>query len=164
MLKKFIVYFTLLAFLVNSAGYHIMFEIGKSYLENEMRHAIRQKKVKIDILRIAVSKSQGSFRRLDKSEFLYNGKLYDIVQEIKKGDTTIFYCAGDEKEDGLITGLKKAALGKIRDIFQDHLIKTAIIGQTGSGNQNEYRNWTFGFLHFPCSDVYTAAISPPPEF
>lgn len=163
MIKKLIIYFTLLAFLVNSAGYYIIFEISKLYLEKEMRYAILQKKVSIAVLRIDVSKSGTNYHRISNNEFIYNGNLYDIIHEVKVGDTTTFYCASDKKEDGLLDNLHKSILGKIRDIFQDHLIKTAIVDQPAIKNHEEIRNFKFGFQYITYTDYYSGTLSPPPE-
>lgn len=43
------------------------------------------------------------FHRIDKGEFRYKGKMYDIVKEVKTNDSVIFYCINDKKEEQLLS-------------------------------------------------------------
>lgn len=49
--------------------------------------------------------SPSLFKYTDDNEFIYNGKLYDIVSTEKDGVNTIFYCLNDKKEERLFAGL-----------------------------------------------------------
>jgi hypothetical protein len=125
-LKKAAASFLLFIFLFNSMGYYFLFEVNRALVKREMTAQMQRSGVKLSILRISDPVRNPDFKRLDKREFLYQGKMYDILKEVKKGAVSIFYCIHDEKEQKLLAGFKKVCHSKLSHFLSEHVVKTAL--------------------------------------
>lgn len=103
-MKKIVVIAVLLVFLVNTMGYYIVFEYSQYRIKQEMASQLRMGLFHPDLvlLKIKFPEKESHFRRIEKNEFSYYGKMYDVVIEHKSGDTTLFYCIHDKKEESLL--------------------------------------------------------------
>ncbi|NTW32229.1 MAG: hypothetical protein HGB12_06345 [Bacteroidetes bacterium] len=99
-------------FLFNMAGYYVVFIIMQRNARSEMKAMIKQsipdeemEEIIIPISQIASANSELKF--IKKNEFIYKGKLYDIVKRKNEGSNTIFYCINDKQEEELFSGLNE---------------------------------------------------------
>ena len=107
-------------------GYYFLFEVNRALVKREMTVQMQQSGVKLSILRISDPGCNPDFKRIDKREFLYQGKMYDILKEVKKGNLSIIYCIHDEKEQRLLAGFKKVCHSKLSQFLSEHVVKTAL--------------------------------------
>lgn len=96
-------------FLFNTMGYYFVFKVNQSMIRSDIRAMIYSEfhKEMFILIRIDSPDSNPNFKKLDHDEFSYCGKLYDIVSESVKGNTTWYYCINDQQEERLITGFEK---------------------------------------------------------
>ena len=82
-------------------------------------------------------KSDPDFKWLEKGEFSYHGKLYDLISMDVKGTTIILNCINDKKEEqlvarhdqfrNLLAGINSPERTKNTHAMQNLLIKQALI-------------------------------------
>ncbi len=101
-----------LAFLIlyNSLGYFIVFKSIQYAIRNEIKTNIKNSIHEKDLFLIKLTNDEiksgkSGFRKINESEFIFLGKLYDIIRIKKKSDTNYFYCINDAKEEQLYTAL-----------------------------------------------------------
>ena len=126
-------------FLLNSFGYYFIFSHNQGILQDEMKSLIRAGflKVRYEKVIIADPASDPDFKWVEKGEFRYKGKLYDLISMEIKGKTVIFNCINDKKEEQLIarhdqfrilfSGRNSATRTKNNQAMQNLLIKQAIV-------------------------------------
>ena len=106
--KKIFSIILLVIFLFTTMGYYILFEVNQSIIRYDMRAMIKSGSHEERIILIKVD-SRGfnpNFKKLDNNEFYYFGKLFDIVREKVRGNTTLYYCINDNHEERLVSGIK----------------------------------------------------------
>ena len=159
--------------MVNTMGYLVIFKYNQYLIQHEMIARIRCGAFhdKITILRIYHPELKKQFRRVEKTEFTWFGKLYDVVAEGKSGDTTIYYCLHDKKEEDLLADYALYLRRNGDTSRRDHsilamlynLITQALIQQPSLAGQGQGTEF-----HFPVSNqiifpVYPVHFAPPPE-
>ncbi|MCZ7555946.1 MAG: hypothetical protein M5R41_06035 [Bacteroidia bacterium] len=87
-----------------------------SLLQQQIRHDVR-KRIKAgvsekDLVRLAIPTSLETspntrFQRIHAKEFRFDGKMYDIVRQERRGDTTYYACIYDDAETALFAGLHR---------------------------------------------------------
>ena len=104
LLKKIIPVGLLLAFLINTMGFFVIFKYNQFLLQQEMFTLIRNGKFHREMILLKIYRPEHSrgFIRHNSREFSWHGRMYDIVIEHHAGDTTLFYCLHDKKEEALI--------------------------------------------------------------
>ncbi|MEI6683571.1 MAG: hypothetical protein WCO44_13125 [Bacteroidota bacterium] len=172
-MKKLAVIAVLILFLVNTIGCFIAFRFNQYRIQQEMVARIRcgTFQENIVILKILHPERESQFRRIKDSEFSYFGRMYDLVAERKNGDTTLFYCLQDTREDELLADYSRflrrsgnsshkdnAMLALLYNLFTQALIQQPSPAVQGQGI-------TF---HFPASTpiiipVYLVHFAPPPK-
>jgi len=140
-MKKALSILFLFIFLYNIAGYFIVFTLQQFSVREEMELYIKKNMADKELERVVVSNTDiaggsSDFRfKDDNNEFVYKGKLYDIVRQKTDGVNTIFYCINDNNEERLIEGLsqhiqrntdqnlpaKNNALNLVNNIIKDAL-------------------------------------------
>jgi hypothetical protein len=105
MKRVFAVLITLL-FLFNIMGYYFVFSYNQNLVRNEMKRFIKAGYFEDSyiVLKISNPSFNPDFKRVDKGEFRYKDKLYDIVSEIQTGNVTTFRCINDKNEEKLLAG------------------------------------------------------------
>jgi hypothetical protein len=103
MKRVFAVLITLL-FLFNIMGYYFVFSYNQNLVRNEMKRFIKAGYFEDSyiVLRISNPSFNPDFKRVDRGEFRYKDKLYDIVSETKTGNVTTFRCINDKNEEKLL--------------------------------------------------------------
>jgi hypothetical protein len=126
-MKRLIALLLLASLLINTVGYFYLFEYQRYRLQLEMEAALDGGKVRLTILEIPKPEVNKHFKRIHNREFLFHGKMFDVLYEKHKKASTVFYCVQDHKEDILIAGMKKAIQKRIADQLKDQLIKIALL-------------------------------------
>ncbi|MFZ4521750.1 MAG: hypothetical protein ACOYNC_08595 [Bacteroidales bacterium] len=174
-MKKFVAIGVLFVFLVNTMGYYVVFKCNQYLVKKEMVTQMRGGVFHPDIvlLKILHPEKEKQFRRVEKNEFSYQGKLYDIVVERKCGDTSIFYCLHDKKEEALLadftvflrrsggsgTSSKDNPLpALLHNLISQALIQNPSLPEMGSGV-----TFVFPISQEPIIPVYLVHFAPPPE-
>lgn len=103
-MKRWIAIVLLPVFLVNTNGYYLVFLVNQQMVRKEMMAEIRRGVFHPDILLLRFVKPERdpAFKRIDRHEFTYNGRMYDIVREARCGNETLIYCLHDTREEGLL--------------------------------------------------------------
>jgi hypothetical protein len=104
MMKRCISILLLLALFVNTLGYFLVFKCTQFVARQEMLDQIRNGSYpgELTLLNIVKPWQDKHFRWKEHGEFVYFGRLYDVVATKKKGDTICFFCIPDKREERLI--------------------------------------------------------------
>jgi hypothetical protein len=125
-LKKTLPYILLFLFLFNILGYYFIFEVQKYHVKKEMQARVQKGSTVLTILRVMDPENNPDFQRVEKMEIRYKGSLYDVIKEVQKGRTTIFYCIHDKKEENLLAIMKTVNKDNFLLSIWDHVIKIAV--------------------------------------
>ena len=162
-LKRSLTYVILLLFLFNSMGYYIVFELNKYLVKKEMQSFLRSNKDPLIVLKISDPATNPDFSRPDAWEIIYQGKLYDVVREVKTGKTSCFYCQHDTLEEMLIAGFKRMVKSKFNQHLLDHVIKIALTRPSLTLHQLVLQKISYPNLSITFTSHHPAPFSPPPE-
>jgi hypothetical protein len=110
-MKKFLSIFLLVIFLFNLAGYFIVFKVIQYSVQQEMKVYLQKNSSDketeiITIPTIEIASPSSRIKFTDDDEFIYNGKLYDIISSKSSNGYTTFYCMNDKQEEQLYSTLK----------------------------------------------------------
>ncbi|MGD0711508.1 MAG: hypothetical protein ABR968_10065 [Bacteroidales bacterium] len=110
-MKKILSVFLLLIFLFNLAGYFIVFKIMQCSVQQEMKNYLEKNTSNKETETIVIPDSEitspsSRIKFTDDDEFIYNGKMYDIISRKTEKGFTIFYCMNDKQEEQLYSALK----------------------------------------------------------
>ncbi len=155
-------------------GYYFVFKCGQYQARKEMTTQIRRGifHPEIKLLKIFHPEKEQQFRRLEKTEVTYFGKLYDVVVERKNGDTTFFYCLHDKKEETLLAGFRLIyhrsghsgpSNGRPIAAMLYNLVIQALLHGTSQQFSGEATSFSFPVFLAPIFPVYLAHFAPPPE-
>ena len=125
-MKKLFAYLLLFLFLFNSMGYYVVYEFNKMLVKREVWASIRDNREKLIVLQIPDPSHHPDFKRIDRKEFIFQNRLYDIVKEEKRGNVSVFTCIHDNREEKLVSGMKKVAGNRLATILISHIIDYAI--------------------------------------
>ncbi len=96
--------------LYNVFGYFIVFKSVQYSIQSEIRRNIENSIPDCDLTIVKIDNQANNlcnkeFVKVNKSEFRFFGKLYDIVKIKVKSDTTYYYGINDTKEEQLFSAL-----------------------------------------------------------
>jgi hypothetical protein len=165
-----------LLFLFNTMGYYFVFSYSRCLFRNEMKQCIRAgdfEKSSI-ILKIKDPSRCADFERLGKDEFRYMNDLYDIVSEFRSGDTTIFICINDNKEEQLLAGFhnfiesttfqNNPAKARHAIAMNYHLVRIALLTETGRTHPSQTPiTLAFNNTIYSLSSILYPPPYPPPK-
>lgn len=134
---------SLLITLFYAAGYFIVFTFQQQYIKKEMKQLIRSGMFSAQYETFTFAPAQLELLKVEPHEFVYGGKMYDIVKTSSDGELVTVICIQDEREKELISQ------------FSKYLSHSASSHQSpGQGNS------TASLLHFlqtvfitPCSQL-----------
>ena len=159
--------------MVNAMGYLIVFRYNQYLVRQEMiaRITCGAFPDKIILLKLLHPGKEKQFIRIEKTEFTYFGKLYDVVAEVKKGDTTLFYCLHDKKEEDLLTDytlyLRRNGDSSRKDnsilALLYNLVTQALIQNPSIPLQGQGIAFQFPVSKFVITPVYLVHAAPPPK-
>lgn len=104
-MKRAIASSLLVLFLFNSCGYYLLFLVLKHDIKLEMTGILSRGEGEQVTLRI--HKDDARLVWVDKNEFDYHGKRYDVAKIQEKDDYLIIECIEDTLETDLIAGLER---------------------------------------------------------
>jgi hypothetical protein len=163
-LKKIFAVFVLLILLFNSMGYYFLFELNKYQVQKSIQHHPERKSPAFCILRIPEPENNPSFSRIDKKEIRFQGKMYDIIKEVRNNNTTLFYCIRDTREDNLLAAMKRLTHDKFLLSLLNHIISVAPLPDYPE-EIAVLASSTISFYSFqsPLCSSQLPTWSPPPE-
>jgi len=109
-LKKLVIIFLSLCFLLNIAGYHVIFYFRQEGIKAEMREAIRLQSYSQDEADFVFSlNDKQGMKQLDwegNDEFSYNGEMYDVIEKKTENGKLIIRSIADKRETALLNKAK----------------------------------------------------------
>ena len=107
-MKKLISFIAISVLLFNTIGSLIVFKSMSYCIHKEIKNAITQSIPQNKLITIIIDKNNNKdINFVDDKEFMYKGKMYDVVRQQANGNTTIYYCINDTKEEELYANLNK---------------------------------------------------------
>ncbi len=112
MIKRLFAIGLLLILLVPLAGGYLFFKLRQYQIREMMEQRIKNgiSKDELTLVKIPDKWQEGShssFTWVEDNEFRYKGRMYDIVEQEKHGDTTRYYCILDHEESALYSKLEE---------------------------------------------------------
>ena len=170
-MKKIAALIVLILFMVNTMGFYIVFRYNQFVIRREMMAMIMHGEGSGKIVVLRITENDKNFRRIDKEEFAYHGKMYDMVSEDTRGDTTIFYCLHDKKEEELVARytlyLRHSGGSPVKDnqvlAMLHSLISHALIQNPSLAALRPATDFNYQVLNTDLIPVYLAQKAPPPK-
>lgn len=173
-LKIGIIYFLLFSYLYGYFGYYFVFKIEQFQQKKELKSKLKKSIPTSELTIFSFNTSSPEFNKIEwveKSEFKYKGKLYDIVYQTSNGENKSFYCINDKQEEKLFANLEEHVQNFISDndlglqkskkashkIPKDYFFQHTIFDFPTSYNTILHRS----YFHF-YSTVIIDIPSPPP--
>ena len=171
MKRVFAVLITLL-FLFNLMGYYFVFSYNQYLVRSEMKSFIKAGYFEESYIVLKIGNSD--FIRIDKGEFRYKGKLYDIVSETKSGNFTTFRCINDKNEEKLLAGFhhyfelassqNNPVKARHAQAMLYHVIKLALPENRWNAPSFVPAKITFQNPIYFLSSIFHPPGNPPPKF
>ena len=174
-MKKTFSIFLILSFLFNAAGYLLIYSLLQSHLKEIAEENISTGRLVNKVLILAFSKTDinevlSELRFLDKKEFSYKGKMYDVIKKECVNDSIYFYCLPDADEDELNLAFNKNFDGDeqnsdknsprqnlLKNILQDGVLSDNPILMRQFSKTNYFTHKSITAL----SNIYEV-VTPPP--
>ena len=139
--KRAISLIMLALLLVQPLGPLLLFSVQRQQAKREIKQRLKAAAKEEDLIRLTIplALERGSntrFLRIDDREFRLDGKMYDIIRQEVRGDTTYYVCIEDVKETVLFAGLealirndinhegqKKAASARLSRLVQSQFLR-----------------------------------------
>jgi len=163
----------LFIFLYNIGGYFIAFIAIQYQVRNEIKAQIREGIAEDELHQIILPANpevNTDFSLDDEQEIKYNGKMYDIVKQIVKGDSIYFYCILDEEETELFEDLdedveKEIASASNKDKLKTlkNFIKDYLLQLKEDSFCISPLTLSFSLRKIPLESAVLHLFSPPPE-
>jgi hypothetical protein len=95
--------------LFNIFGYYVVFKCDQIRVRTEVQAMIRNGSLRgvYEEITIPYPATNRDFTMLDKGEFRFRGKLYDVVSVRFSGTSMIFKCINDTREEQLLARYEK---------------------------------------------------------
>ncbi|MCX6306796.1 MAG: hypothetical protein NT040_17660 [Bacteroidetes bacterium] len=163
-MKKALIFTLLILFLFNSIGYFYLFELNKNSARKEMHAIMQLSSPEFLVLKISSVANNKDFQRIDKMEFRYKGIMYDIVREIKTGQSTEFICLHDTRESRLFAGFNKVNQNRFHIAMPEQWDIIFITGPAFDMSSAFFCNMTFPRIIISLKSSMLQTWSPPPEY
>ncbi|MCX6284826.1 MAG: hypothetical protein NTW31_11410 [Bacteroidetes bacterium] len=164
-MKKTLTIFVLFAMLFNTAGYYIVYEFGRYLIKKEVTSLLEHGYLdhQLSVFSIYNPPANPAFRRVDKHEIVYQGNLYDVAREVKKGKTITFYCIRDTREENLIAGMNSMQQKKKATNLLQHLVSIALPVTMELAHPPSTTRITYPLVSENFDGNPLIPFSPPPE-
>jgi hypothetical protein len=175
-MKKVLAALILIVFMFNIMGYYFVFSYNQYLVRREMKSQIRAGyfEESLFVLNIINPSLNPDFKRIDKGEFRYKGKLYDIISEKNSGNMTTFHCINDKNEEKLLAGFhhyfelastqNNPAKARHAQALLYHVIKLALTESLLIKPPQKTIELSFIIPLYPLSSIFHSPASPPPKF
>ena len=162
--------------LFNLCGYFFVFKCDQIYLKSEMKRMIKTDSFQgfNEEVIIVNPANDRDFKMLDKDEISYRGKMYDVISSGISGNSIIYRCINDTKEEQLIAhydkysaciaGMNLPERSKTSQAMLYHIIKQALVNKYSFQQPSKFSVILFSE---PDSRVHSVTILPsypPPRF
>jgi len=178
-LKKVLPVILVILLLFNTGGFYIIFKSLQYRVKKEIKEQIKCSLPDTDLSLIKMNKKDArpgsSLLKWyeEGKEFVYRGRMYDVVKQEIKGDTIYYYCINDIKEEQLFAVLN----GILDKTMQSDGMKERVLKRVFQLSQNFYvllkaplsadRNGC-GIIYYPYTEEYLYIIHdvpiPPPKY
>jgi hypothetical protein len=131
-LKKFIDILLIFLLFINSGGFILVFYTQQLSVKEEIFSSIRRGNyAPSEIIYFTIYKDQlyedtENFVWNDKSEFEYDGKLYDIIRIVVKDNKLVLYCLNDLAEEKIAKSFEGELNRLVTDAPNDSKVKTSL--------------------------------------
>jgi len=109
-MKKITAFIFCVLLLFSMSGQFIVFKSIQYSVKKEIKRKIKNTVPADELHYISLSKSDAE-KKLnwleEDKEFIFNGRMYDVVKVVADADTLHFYCINDEQEEKLFAGLEE---------------------------------------------------------
>jgi len=170
-LKKTIIIVVLFYFLYLNIGYFPIFLIKQRIIKNEMALKIKHLNPAAEITELIFDNTSISkLKWLDKKEFIYDEKMYDVVKIRYNNDKIHIFCLEDVKEKMLFAQLKKmkTSAENKKENNESSLFKLFIKDYLSEKNTSVIKLFSKSYIFIDKINHYTSCfpenLSPPPEF
>ena len=141
MIRKIFSIFFAGMILFNLFGYYFVFKCDQICVKSEMKGMIRNGSFRghneeIILINPATDRD---FKILDKDEIRYRGKMYDVISSKTSGNSVVFRCINDTKEEQLlarydkystwVTGMNLPERSRNSQAMLYHIIKHALLNK-----------------------------------
>jgi len=162
--------------LFNLCGYFFVFKCDQVYLKSEMKRMIKSGSFHgfNEEVIIVNPSSDPDFKILDKDEISYHGKMYDVISSGISGNSVIYRCINDTKEEQLIshydkystilTGMNLPERSKTSTAMLYHIIKQALVNNYSFQQPSIYSIILFAEPYSKVHSVIILPSYPPPRF
>jgi hypothetical protein len=116
-LKKTISILLCLALLTNSVGFLIIFKFLQSQAQSDIK-AMLQCEIPMEKLELIAISNHNQYKqnwKKENNEFLYEGRMYDVVKMKISKDTTYYYCINDTREEDLFANQAELIKQNVND-------------------------------------------------
>lgn len=154
-------------------GYFPVFVFQQNLAKKEIKQRLKQSVPEEELSIIIIDEHNSSeINWIDKNEFTFDGKMYDIVRFEKGPDgKTHYYCINDKQEKKLFANLEKHLQNNfegnsqkeknnnpLKHLTKDYLPNSELGSYVFSDEKNEFRNLTFLLVQ-----NYSESTTPPPQ-
>lgn len=171
-MKRIIASVLLFIIFYNLAGYYVFYCVMKLSLKeisiavNTAGSDINIEKIKLQLIDGKINERE--FELLEANEFIYMGKIYDVIRKESGKDFVIYYCVNDRKEDNLRSYLyscleKKKAPGKITVDLSKSKLKKCLTNDVLNVREITPSLKIYFITHKFISASYFSNVSPPPR-
>lgn len=154
------VYFVFLAFLVNTMGYYVIFEVNRFLVRKEVRAASGDNRA-IHVIEIGNGEAVNELKWIGRDEFFHRGKLYDVICSAERERSTIYYCIHDLKEQILLKEFQKVNEGKLTQALWNHLVKVAIPSSRQVLSVSSQEGIIYPRFTIPLLNISLSPVVPP---
>jgi hypothetical protein len=161
--------------LFNLCGYFFVFKCDQIYLKSEMKRMIKSGSihgVNEEIIIVNPS-SDPDFKMLDKDEISYHGKMYDVISSGISGNSIIYRCINDTREEQLIAhydkysssvaGMNLPERSKTSQAMLYHIIKQALVNQYSFQQPSDFSVILFSQPYSKIHSITILPSYPPPR-
>ncbi len=153
----------------NLCGYYFVFKCDQISIKSEMKNLISNGSNRSHYTEVIIvnPSTDHDFKLLDKDEFWYRGKMYDVISARFSGNSVIFRCINDTREEELlarydkysmwVAGMNLPEKSRNNQAMLYHIIKYALL------NKNSVQLPVFSsvILFFkPDRNLHSIAIVP----
>lgn len=114
--RKLIAFFLISLIGFYTSGFYLVFELNRFIVKREMSAKISANR-KLLVEKLVITGHPSDLRHIGKKEIEFKGKMYDVLYRKTTGNSTVYYCLRDIREDVLNRGLKALMKDKVKNLL-----------------------------------------------
>lgn len=143
-MKRFVALIFLFLYLYNFAGYLAVFSVLQYRIKKEVKHRLLSALPASQLTHLSFPLQKGddqkhSIQWIEKDEFRYEGKMYDVVRMVADDDSMHIFCVRDDQEEKLLADLglhvrrhmnasaEHSSLDAFKDIFKESFVPRSAV-------------------------------------